>query len=374
METQQFLFKSPEYRGEAFDFDPQLLFVFGSREILENGEILSKLREMYPNTLFTGCSTSGEIAENAVYDNTLSATAVKFEKTVVKAVSIHQNEEQDSFKAGKELIAKLDKEDLTHVFLLSEGLKVNGTELVKGLAEGLDKSISITGGLAGDGALFEKTVVLTPEGDLKEGIITAIGFYGKSLEVGYGSMGGWDSFGVERLVTKSEGNVVYEIDGEPALDLYKSFLGENAKKLPASGLLFPLSMRNDKDDRPLVRTILGIDEERKSMTFAGDVPEQSFVRLMKSNSYKLIDGAEEAAQVVAKDILKDPEFAVLISCVGRKLVMKQLIDEEVEAVSDVLNQPVLTGFYSYGELAPFMKFSSCELHNQTMTITTFAEK
>lgn len=374
MRTQQLIFQSQEYKNEEFEFEPQLLILFGSRAILEDGQIIKSLREKYPNTIFTGCSTSGEIAGNAVHDDTLAATAVKFDKTSVQAVCVEQNQEMDSYRAGKELIDLMEKDDLTHVFLLSEGLKVNGTDLVKGISENLDKKISVTGGLAGDGALFEKTMVITPEGEIKEGIITAVGFYGENLEVGYGSMGGWDSFGVERLVTKSEGNVLYEIDGEPALDLYKSFLGDNAKNLPASGLLFPLSMRNKDDESPLVRTILGIDEDAKSLTFAGDIPTGSFVRLMKSNSYKLIDGAEEAAQVLAKDIIKDPEFAILISCVGRKLVIKQLIDEEVEAVSDVLNEPVVTGFYSYGELAPFMKFSSCELHNQTMTITTFSEK
>jgi len=282
---------------------------------------------------------------------------------------------QNGIEAGKALALKLANKELRHVFVLSEGLHVNGTELVTGMRDNLPEGVNVTGGLAGDGADFNKTLIISNAGEVKSNIITAIGFYGDQIKIGYGSFGGWDSFGVERSVTKSEGNVVFEIDNTPALELYKSFLGEQAKNLPSSGLLFPLNMRIETDGEPVVRTILAVDEQKQSLTFAGDIPEGSYIKLMKANIDRLINGAEKAARVSVDPLGQNKaDLAILISCVGRKLVLKQLIEEEVEAVQEIVgDKTTLTGFYSYGEIAPFLKGTRCELHNQTMTITTFTE-
>ena len=209
----------------------------------------------------------------------------------------------------------------------------------------------------------------------ESGTVAAMGLYGDNLKVGYGSLGGWDSFGPERLVTKATANVLYELDGKPALDLYKQYLGDHAKGLPATGLLFPLSLRANEGDTGVVRTILSVNEQERSMTFAGDIPVGSYVRLMKANFERLIDGAAGAAKACHQGLAPStPDLAVLISCVGRKLVLKQRIEEEVEGVREVLGEhAVLTGFYSYGEISPFTRSAKCELHNQTMTITTFSE-
>jgi hypothetical protein len=205
--------------------------------------------------------------------------------------------------------------------------------------------------------------------------VVALGLYGSRLKVGFGSLGGWDSFGPERLITRSKGNVLYELDGQSALALYKKYLGDHARDLPAAGLLFPLSLRNTSGETPVVRGLLSIDEKEQSVTFAGDVPEGAYARLMKANFDRLIDGATGAARTSYKAIgSTSPDLALLISCVGRKLVLKQRIEEEVESVRDVLGaRPALAGFYSYGEISPFTPGARCELHNQTMTITTLSE-
>jgi hypothetical protein len=266
-------------------------------------------------------------------------------------------------------------EKLAHVLVLSEGLRVNGSELVCGLSKHLPEGITVTGGMAGDGARFGETCVIwdcIPESDS----VAALGLYGSRLKIGFGSLGGWDPFGPERLVTRSRGNVLYELDGHSALGLYKKYLGEHAKGLPATGLLFPLSIRTKADETPVVRAILSVDEKEESVTFAGDVPEGSYARLMKANFDRLIDGANGAAKTCYQALgSNSPDLAILISCVGRKLVLKQRIEEEVEAVRDVLGEKaVLTGFYSYGEISPFTPGARCELHNQTMTITTLSER
>jgi len=353
----------------------QLVFLFGKRELLKDQQHIDFVIEAYPNAQITGCSTSGEIYQEEVYNNNIICTAVYFESSTIEIAkeSIHSMEE--SYIVGQKLASKLDKENLVHIMLLSEGLNINGSELTKGINNQLNDQISVTGGLAGDQALFSETVIVHNEA-AKRNLVVAIGFYGKQLQVGYGSMGGWDSFGVDREVTKSSANILYELDGQPALELYKSYLGAHAANLPASALLFPLNLRIQNSETSLVRTVLSVNEEDGSMVFAGDIPQGEYVRLMKANFDRLIDGASDAAEM-SKISLRDSDadLAILISCVGRKLVLKQRVEEELEIIREVIGEDVaITGFYSYGEISPIKPFEQhCELHNQTMTITLFKE-
>ena len=300
--------------------------------------------------------------------------AAYFEHTRLTVGRARIDEEASSAQVGRNLARAVAADDLAHVFVLSDGLGVNGSDLVAGMTEELPSDVTVTGGLAGDGAAFERTLLLW--GDACEsGTVVAVGLCGDRLTVGYGSLGGWDPFGPERVITRSEGNVLYELDGRSALELYKTYLGDHADGLPATGLLFPLALRSRNTDRAVVRTILSVDEEHQSLTFAGDVPQGYYARLMKANFDRLIDGAANAARVTHRALGDEsPDLAILISCVGRKMVLGQRIEEEVEAVRDVLGgEAVLTGFYSYGEISPFTPSARCELHNQTMTITTLLE-
>jgi hypothetical protein len=353
----------------------QLVLLFGSTAVLKEQRHLDEIRQAYPNAHLLGCSTSGEIYETQVFDDSLVATAIQFGDTQIQGVRVKLSDGIRSFEAGERLAKELDKAGLVHVFVLSDGLNVNGSELVEGLAAHLPSHVAVTGGLSGDGARFQETLVFwdsSPEQD----VIAAIGLYGDRLRVGYGSLGGWDSFGPERVITRSKSNVLYDLDGKSALELYKTYLGEHAKGLPATGLLFPLSLRTEDGTTPVVRTILAVSEEEQSMTFAGDMPEGAYARFMKANFDRLVDGATGAAKTSYEAVgSSSPDLAVLISCVGRKLVLKQRIEEEVEGVRDVLgDRTALAGFYSYGEISPFTPGARCELHNQTMTITTFSEK
>jgi hypothetical protein len=353
----------------------QLVFMFGAVSALENKQLTKEVKSLYPSAQIIGCSTAGEIFNTQVLDNSLVTTAVKFDDSFVKGVSIKMDQVQNSFEAGESLAKLIDPNDLVHLFVLSDGLAVNGSELVRGLTSHLPKNITVTGGLAGDGVNFSKTLV-SWNGKTESNTIAAIGFYGKKIKVGFASMGGWDSFGPERLITSSKANVLYKLDGQSALELYKKYLGEHAKGLPAAGLLFPLSLRTKSGETGVVRTILSVNEDEQSMTFAGDMPEGAYAHLMKANFDRLIDGAVGAAKGSYESVnSSSPDLAILISCVGRKLVLKQRIEEEVEGVRDVLgDNTTLAGFYSYGEISPFKSGEKCELHNQTMTITTFREE
>lgn len=368
--TQLILNQNESIDFDAVNFEPQLILLFGGKEILTSSSHAQEIRRKYPQAIMAGCSTAGEISGTTVKDGSISANFLSFENGQVVYREIGIDNPDNSADTGAQLVKNFDPEGLKHIFVLSDGLNVNGSKLVQGMRESMDDETALTGGLAGDGPHFESTLLIDNKGEIKEKIIIGLGFYG-SMNITYASMGGWDSFGIERVVTKSHNNILFELDGQPALELYKSFLGDEAANLPASGLLFPLSMRYSEDRSPLVRTILGISEEDQSLTFAGDIPEGSYVRLMKANINRLIDGAEEAAELASQN---KNEFAICISCVGRKLVLRQIVEEEVEAVQEHLGANCqITGFYSYGEIAPFKKGVECELHNQTMTITSFSE-
>jgi hypothetical protein len=353
----------------------QLVLLFGERELLKNRLHIGLVKQNYPFAQIVGCSTSGEIYNETIFNNEIIVTALFFEKTTIEVAREPIYSMEDSFSVGNRLAERLDKEDLVHVMLFSEGLNINGSELTKGINKRFNDKISVTGGLAGDQDHFLETVtVFNAAGETNQGV--AIGFYGRHLRVGYGSMGGWDSFGVDREVTKSKGNVLYELDGQPALDLYKRYLGTYAANLPASALLFPLNLRLQNSETSLVRTILSVNEEDGSMVFAGDIPQGEYVRLMKANFDRLIDGASEAAEMSLLSLSQsNPDLAILISCVGRKLLLKQRVEEELETIREEIGlNAAITGFYSYGEICPLKPFEQhCELHNQTMTITLFKE-
>lgn len=363
----------------------QLVLVFGAGGALQQPGIVAGIRKDYPAAHIFGCSTAGEICGTQVLDDSVVLTAVHFEHTLLRSVQLDLEETADSEHAGELIACKLPhsvrnettgvEEALAHVLVLSDGLNVNGSDFVAGMERHLPPGVVLTGGLAGDGARFSQTLVLRGD-EARPNSIATLGLYGSRLKVGFGSLGGWDPFGPERLITKSDGNVLYELDGQSALGLYKRYLGEHAKGLPATGLLFPLSIRTDSGETPVVRTILSVDEETQSMTFAGDVPMGACARLMKANFDRLIDGANGAARTSHQALgAGRAELALLISCVGRKLVLKQRIEEEVEAVRDVLGAgAALAGFYSYGEISPFTPGARCELHNQTMTITALSEQ
>jgi hypothetical protein len=363
----------------------QLILVFGAGLLLKEKNLLQQIKDSYPQAHTFGCSTAGAIYGTQVLDDSIVITAIHFEHTQIKNTQVQLNQVENSYQAGEFLAKDLPltvpslktsgEDKLVHVLILSEGLKVNGSDLVRGVTSQLPNGITVTGGLAGDDNQFKETLVLGYSEPLKE-IIAVVGLYGSRLKVGFGSLGGWDSFGPERLITRSKGNILYELDGHSALELYKKYLGEHAKGLPATGLLFPLSIRNKSWDKGVVRTTLAVDENEQSMTFAGDIPEGSYARFMKANFDRLIDGAAGAARTSYQAIGSiAPHLAILISCVGRKLILKQRIEEEVEGVRDVFGeQTVLTGFYSNGEIAPFIPGVKCELHNQSMTITTLLEE
>ena len=349
-----------------------LIVAFGAAAYAEAPQALSELAAAFPKSAIVGCSSAGEIHDHLVADGTLVVAIAQFEQTDLKVASTRIESAADSRAAGTRLGAKLAAPRPQLVLVFSEGLAVNGTDLVRGLSEALPQDTIIVGGLAADGDRFARTWVLV-DGKAVAGHVVAVALAGP-LEIGVGSQGGWDTFGPERRVTRATGNVLYELDGKPALALYKDYLGELASGLPATALRFPLQIREERGaTSAVVRTVLAIDEKAQSMTFAGDIPNGWRAQLMRSNHDRLIAGAMRAAFDATARISGKPALALAISCVGRRLVLGARTEEETEAALEALPPGShQIGFYAYGEISPAGR-ATCELHNQTMTLTTIRE-
>lgn len=357
------------------EISPNLVLVFAAPACFADPAFAATLATAFPQARRLALSTAGEISSQGVGEQSIVVTALQFDKIAFRVAATDFAGMNDSAAAGQRLAEQLQDPDLKAVLLLSQGVAVNGSELIGGVVSVLGKDIPLTGGLAGDYGAFSQTWAMLDD-QVSDHLMLAVGFYGEGVSFAHGSFGGWQSFGPARRATKAIDNVLYELDGEPALDIYKRYLGEYAKDLPASGLLFPFAiLSHEREETGLIRTLLGVNEADGSLTLAGDIPQDGYLKLMHASTEALVDGAEAAAEAAGKMASSEGEsLAILISCIGRKLVMGDRVDEEVEAVGAVFGQNcTLTGFYSNGEISPFLETTECKLHNQTMTITWLGE-
>jgi hypothetical protein len=355
--------------------DPNVVLFFGSRKAFDLGAF-GALRERFPDSLLLGCSTGGQFDRDAIEDDVVFGIGARFRNAQCRLAATDIVSAEESEACGARLGKQLAAEDLAAVLVISDGLMVNGSALVAGITSMVGQGVTVSGGLAGDGSAFEQTIVAA-NAPPKSGVVAALGFYGRDLVIGTGSAGGWDTFGPRRTITKSQGNVLYELDGKPALDLYERYLGEDeVQALPGSALLFPLQIDDpQRAGRDVMRTILAVDREKRTMTFAGDMPPGWTAQLMRGHFDRLADGAATAARQSVESDIEGDGFSVLVSCIGRRLLMGQrAMDEVAAAAEQISRRHALVGFYSYGEISPHAKSGFCQLHNQTMTVFTLQER
>ena len=354
-----------------------LVLYFGMRAQLACGARHRELAALFPRAHLLGCSTGGQFCGAEVSDEEIFAVAIRFDATPTRLVAHEVCDIEQSLAAGAAVGRALIADDLAGIFVLADGLRVNGARLVAGISSIIGPDIPLTGGLAGDGADFAETLVGAGSAP-RPGMVGAVGFYGDAIRIGHGSAGGWDPFGPRRRVTCSQDNVLLTLDGQPALDLYERYLGEDdAKGLPGTALLFPLVIQDpERPEHEVVRTIVGIDRDRRALIFAGDVPVGWMARLMRGNFDHLAAGAAEAARQASYGFAGAPagdEISVMVSCIGRRLLMGQRVTEELEAAQRQMRPATQIGFFSYGEISPHAASGCCELHNQTMTVTALSE-
>ncbi len=359
----------------ALDSESTLVLFFGGASLAANATPIEELRAAFPLAIIIGCSTSGEIHGASVTDEHVVVAVCRFERTRLSLATVKVGDFDGSFAAGRALGAMLLGQDLKAAFVISDGMLINGSALVKGLSEALPNRVPVTGGMAGDGTRFGSTWV-SAGGPPEAGLIVALGFYGDNVVFRHGVGGGWIRFGPERLVTRSTDNVLYQLDGRPALELYKEYLGERAAGLPATAVLFPLAVRAHVTVEPMVRTIVSIDEEAQSLTFAGDIPQGSYAQLMRTNLDQLVQASSDAAMEATRGMSGEANadsLSIAVSCVGRRMALRDRCEEELEATLEYLSRvKTRVGFYSYGEISP-LPDATCGLYNQSMTLTVISE-
>jgi hypothetical protein len=356
--------------------DPTFVFVFADRDFFLNPSFVEALKKDLSNAVTIGCSTSGEIGGSRAAKETVVFAGARLEKSKVRVTSAAVSRLSASGNAGREIASSLLSPELKHVLVFAPGTNMDGGVLVEELRRKLDDGIGITGGLAGDRIDFRQTYTYL-NGEVYMDRAVAIGFYGDSMHFGCGSDGGWRAFGPARRVTRAEGTVLYELDGKPALQLYREYLGDKAKDLPSSGLSYPFAIMNEKRDRTgIIRSALDIDHEKGALILAASVPCGALVCLMHADRNSLTEGAVLAARR-ALQMNGNPSpggLVIPISCIARWLVMADDIEDETEALSEVFGSKMaMGGFYSYGEIAPALATGKAEFHNQTMTITYMTE-
>jgi hypothetical protein len=349
-----------------------LVAVFAATAYADQPDFWAALRDAFPHSHVLACSSAGAIAGDHVGDESAALAVARFDRVALASAAVPIQALEMSKRAGEKLGRALASAHPDVVLVVCDGLHVNASELVQGLAAALPPRVQIAGGLAGDADRFARTWTLV-DGVPRSGWVSAIALSGP-VDIRTASRSGWEPFGPDRRITRAERNVLYELDGRPALQIYKDYLGELASGLPATALLFPLAVRRDGTQVDgIVRTVLGVDEDAQSMTFAGDIPQGGQARLMRAGHDRLIEGAALAGCEAAPPD-GGPVLALAVSCVGRRLVLGESAEEETAATLAALPPgSTQVGFYAYGEISPSTS-ATCELHNQTMTLTTLRER
>jgi hypothetical protein len=356
-------------------FEPDLVLFFGSKKAFDDGAAYFDLRSRFPKAIVFGCSGGGQIHSSGIIDDGITGLALKFKSTKLKLVSISSNDSDESLKIGNNLGRQLLSSDLVGVFVLSEGLEINGDNLMEGLSQSLPNTVVIGGGLAADDDRFARTTVSANCLPMRN-LVAAVGFYGPDVEIKSSNGGGWKKTGKTMKITASRDNHLYDLNDEDALSIYKNNLGSEAAQLPMSGLRFPLMVSDPNDsEKSFVRTLLGIDNDVGMLTFAGNIPEGWTAEVMQASSDDLIEAASSAALETLSSDDKAPDVSILVSCIGRRLVLGDKSVAEVNAVDKSYGQQTaMTGFYSYGEFSKTVENDSAHLFNQSLALFTITER
>ncbi|MGQ9920319.1 MAG: FIST signal transduction protein [Desulfobacca sp.] len=319
-----------------------------------------------------GCTTDGEISCQGFTTNTAVLGGIVTDQitfSLAGAMGLEGRAEQ----AGVELAQSLPPET-RYLQLFSDGLKGNGCAILRGIMRVLGTDLPITGGTAGDYGRFHRTWQFLGNRLLTDAAV-AIGFAG-DFGVGTGVRSGWSPIGLAKKVTRSAGNILYELGGQPALEVYERFLGKHAAKLPAVGVEYPLGLTGnlDKcadDEYLLLRATMSVNRQDGSITFAGEIPEGAQVRLTCGDITSVLQAAEEAANMALVGLEgRVPALIFFYSCMARKIILGRRTKEEIQIVREIIGQdlPVL-GFYTYGEFCPLRQGGCSYLHNETVTVS-----
>lgn len=359
--------------------DPDMLWVFGASSY-DQQKLLEGIHSVWSDIPLIGCTTDGEISSSGLSEESvvilaLATDTVKFHIAHAPSIS------QDSYLAGTRIGKAFKNLNCRYIQIFSDGLTGNATKIVAGIQAILGKEIKIAGGTSGDKGLFIHSSQYFNDQVLTDSIV-AVAFAG-DLVFGTGYGCGWFPVGTPKQVTRSEGNALYELDGQPALQVYEKFLGKYASQLPAVGVEYPLGIlgldEENEEDGFLCRATMGVNRRENSIIFAGDVPQGAHIKMTMGNEKDLIDAARKAAQDALTDMKGDsgkvqPKILFVFSCMARKIVLGSKTGEEISEIRKIVGYEVpVIGFYTYGEYSPSGKSKQTCFHNETVTLTVIGQ-
>jgi hypothetical protein len=366
---------------------PNVLIVFASPKF-NHQKLLDGITSITKDTPMIGGTTGGEISTEAISDDSIVIMAIHSNK-IKFATALGKNISKNELNAGKQLATNLlnqiPKKLAKTLIMVPDGLAGNGTEIIKGAQSILGEYFEIVGGSLGDKSDFKKTYQYY-NGKVYENSVPGL-LLGGNIKTATGIRSGWESIGNKMKVTKSESNIVYELDNEPALDFYEKVLGPvRSKKLPGIALEYPFgmidekAMINGKEMYFQLRAPLSIDKNKKSITFAAAIPEGKYVTITTASRNSIIGGSASASKQ-AKETFKGKKIDLMLifDCIGRKLVLGKRTQEEITAVQNTLGKNIpMIGFFTYGEIGPIDKrvkeLQSTRYHNQTTIVFLMGEK
>ena len=365
---------------------PDLTVVFSSVSF-EQAEVLKGVREASNNASLIGCTDAGEITNEGPSKNSVGVMAIASDQ-INFYVGLGKDVKKGAREAGRAVAKEIKekaKEPLRAFIMFPDVLTGNGADIVRGVLDVLGEHFPVVGGAAGDDFLFQKTYEYR-DGEVVSGAVGGVGLAGK-FSMGAGVRHGWIPIGVPMKVTKSEGSVVHELDGRPALSIYEDYFGDKAgdlrkEPLARMAITYPLGIKLPGMEEYLIRDPITVDE-KGAITCAAEIPEGSEIRLMIGSKEKAVEDAEDAARKLTRDFEKAgtrPKLVLMFNCIAREKLFAQKANDEIQAVMNIIGQDVpLLGFYTYGEQAPIggevhdLEKCSPRFYNETVVMFAIGE-
>lgn len=378
------------------DSPQTLVLVFGDSAFVEEPAPFLELSDCFVQAVLAGCSSGPVPGACGWRPGELTAAVIRFQDTHLHGAAVQVRQRRDSALMGAALAAQLpavpmQQQDahggvaplerqgpLRLALLLSDGQAVDGEALLRGLRGGLPLSARITGGLAGDRGATGPAWVYGCDGRLPApGRACVVGLYGPRLHVGQGHAASWQPMGMAHHITRAHGSVVYELDGRPALEVYRGYLGSEAARLPASALLHPLALTAADGQTPAIRSVLTVDEHRGALLLATSLAEGSRVQVMQRQTDDLALSTRQAAQRAVQALPPGARHLLLaVGCLDLPGADGTMTDAPLAMPWPLsLSRDALpaVGFHSLGELAAGASPGEVQLHHQTQAFTALAE-
>ncbi|MEX2013740.1 MAG: FIST N-terminal domain-containing protein [Parcubacteria group bacterium] len=337
---------------------PDFVIAFSS-VAMDQEAVMRGINEVTNNAPMIGCSDAGEIVSDGPFTKSVAVMAIKSD-SLVFTPGIGMDIKKGAREAGRSVardVLSRSQSQLKSFIMLPDVLVGNGADVVRGVLDELGGHFPVVGGAAGDDFAFKKTYQYF-NGKALSGAVVGAGLSG-NFQFAIGVRHGWMPIGPSMKVTKSEGAVVHELNGRPAIGIYEDYFGDKAsdlykEPLARMAITYPLGIKVQGLDEYLIRDPITVDE-KGAITCAAEIPEGSEVRLMIGSKEKAIEAAEGAARKLMSDLKEKnatPKFALMFNCIAREKLFGQKAKDEIKAVMKILGDIPLLGFYTYGEQAP----------------------